>query len=329
MMKKDIVVPVFVLAFIFLTLFPGFAAPDDYPTKPVQIIVPFTAGGSLDLSTRLLAEKLREYLGQPVLVMNKPGAGTALGASFAATSKPDGYTIYASSGATYGFLHLLNPGFTFGLKDFIPIAAIGAFPSVFAVYKDVPVKTLPELVTYVETHPGALTYCSTGFGGLNHLEFEMLKLSVKKKLDIQHVPYQGVNPALTALLGNQVQVCTLPYSSLVKKNDGKLIRILAVMRPKRLSFIPEVPTTGEAGYPELDSNNYYLNYNAPARTPPAVIAKLEAAFEKAMQDKDLRKRLEQLDIQPEYLNSRDLQKWLEGQVRKFEPVIRKANIQTK
>ena len=327
-MRRAMMISAFILCVFFLPLFSGWAQ-DVYPNKPIQIVVPFAAGGSLDLSARILAEKLREYLGQPVIILNKPGGGNAIGASFVATSKPDGYTIYASSGAAFGFLHMLNPSFAYGLKDFAPIAAIGSFPSVIVAHKDVPAKTLPELITYVQKNPGALTFCSTGFGGLNHLEFEMMKLLVKEKMDIQHVPYQGVAPALTALLGNQVQVCNLPYSSLVKKNDGKTIRILAVMKQKRSSFTPDTPTTGEQGFPEMDANNYHMNYGAPAKTPAPVLAKLEAAFEKALQDKELQKKLEQLDIEPGFMSSRDLQKWLESQVARWEQIIKKANIVTK
>ncbi len=319
---------VLVLFVVFLPLFSSWAQ-EGYPNRPIQIIVPFAAGGSLDLLTRVVAEKLRESLGQPVLVVNKPGGGQAIGASYVATSKPDGYTLYASSGATFGFMHMLKPNFTWGLKDFAPVAAIGSFPSVIVTRKEIAVKTVPELIAYIQKTPGTLSFGSTGFGGLNHLEFEMLKLSVKGKLDIQHVPYQGVAPALTALLGNQVQVCTLPFSSLVKKHDGTALRILAVMRPKRSPFLPDTPTTGEQGFPELDGNNYYLNYNAPAKTPASIITRLETAFEKAMQDGELRKRIEQLDTQPEYVNAQNLQKWLEGQVLRWEQVIKKANIVAK
>ena len=321
-----------VLASVLLLWFVGTSsawAQQDYPNRPVQIVVPFAAGGSLDLSTRLLAEKLKDILGQPVLTINKPGGGQALGASFVATSKPDGYTVYASSGATFGFMHALNPSVTHRLHDFAPIAAIGSFPSVTVVRKEVPAKTLPELISYIQKNPGALTFGSTGFGGLNHLEFEFLKLLVKEKLDIQHVPYQGVAPALTALLGNQVQVCNLPYSSLVKKHDGMEIRILAVSSPKRSPFLPDTPTTGEQGFPDLDGNNYYINYDGPAKTPAPILGKLEAAFAKAMQDKELQERIRQLDIVPDFMNGRDLQKWLEGQVVRWEEVIKKANIVTK
>ena len=157
----------------------------------------------------------------------------------------------------------------------------------------------------------------------------MLKLLVKEKLDIQHVPYQGVAPALTALLGNQVQVCNLPYSSLVKKHDGAELRILAVSSAKRSPFLPDTPTTGEQGFPDLDGNNYYLNYDAPAKTPAPVLAKLESAFGRAMQEKELQDRIRQMDTVPDFMNSRDLQKWLEGQVARWEQVIKKANIVTK
>jgi tripartite-type tricarboxylate transporter receptor subunit TctC len=327
-MRRSLIV-LFLVSFVMCPFASAQAAQDVYPGKPIQIIVPFAAGGSLDLVTRVVAEKLRANLGQPVLVVNKPGAGTAVGAAFAATARPDGYTVYASSGATFGFLHALNASFAYGLKDFIPIAAVGSFPSVVVVHKDVPAKTLPELVSYAQKKPDALTFCSTGFGGLNHLELEMLKMSVKGGMEMQHVPHQGVAPALTALLGNQVQACTLPYSSLVKKNDGNAIRIIAVMRPKRLPSLPDTPTTGEQGFAEMDTNNYYLNYNLPAKTPAAIVTKLEAAFEKTMQDKEVRAKIEQMDTQPEFLGSKELGKWQEGQVKKFEQVIKKANISIK
>jgi len=324
-MRRAMLMFVFVSSVVCLPLLPGWAQ-EAYPTRPVQIIVPFPPGGSLDLITRVVAEKLRESLGQPVIVVNKPGGGQAIGASFVATSKPDGYTLYASSGATFGFMHMLKPNFAYRLKDFAPIAAVGSFPSVVVIRSEIPVKTLPELVTYIQKNSGKLTFGSTGFGGLNHLEFEMLKLLVKEKLDIQHIPYQGVAPAITALLGNQVQMCNLPFSSLVKKHDSKELRILAVMKPKRSPFLPDTPTTGEQGYPDMDGNNYYLNYNAPAKTPASVIAKLEASFEKVMHDEQLRKKIETLDTQAEFMNSRDLQKWLEGQVARWEQIIKKANI---
>ena len=326
-MRRVAVILVLVWSVVFQMA--GFCPAQDYPSRSIQIIVPFSAGGSLDLQCRVLAEKLRESLGQPVIVVNKPGGGQAVGASFVATSKPDGYTLYASSGATFGFMHLLKPDFTWGLKDFVPIAATGTYPSVFVVHKDVPVKTLSELIAYIQKNPGKLLFGSTGYGGINHLEFELFKMLVKVKLDIEHMPYQGVAPALTALLGNQVQFCNLPYSSLLKKHHPTSIRLLSVLGPQRSPFLPDIPTVGEEGYPELGNSQSHLSFNAPAGTPASIITKLEAAFEKAMQDKELRGKIEQLDTQPVFVNSRDTQKMLERQVLRWEEVIKKAKVVAK
>jgi tripartite-type tricarboxylate transporter receptor subunit TctC len=326
-MRRAAVILVLVGSLVFHVA--GLCLAQDYPSRPIQIIVPFSAGGSLDLQCRVLAEKLRESLRQPVIVVNKPGGGQAVGASFVATSKPDGYILYASSGATFGFMHLLKPDFTWGLKDFVPIAATGAYASIFVVHKDVPVKTLRELIVYIQKNPGKLLFGSTGYGGINHLEFELFKMLVKGKLDIEHVPYQGVAPALTALLGNQVQFCNLPYSSLLKKHHPTSIRLLAVLSPQRIPFLPDIPAVGEEGYPEVGNSQSHLNFSAPAGTPASIIAKLEAAFEKAMQDKELRGKIEQLDTQPVFINSRDTHRMLEQQVLRWEEVIKKANIVAK
>ena len=310
------------------------AAQDAYPVKPIQMIVPFAAGGSLDITARIVAQKLREFLGQPIVIVNRPGAGSAVGARFLASSPPDGYTIYLASGSTYGFLHLLVPGFPYQLKDFAPIAAIATNTSVFAVSADAPAKTLPELVAYVQKNPGKLNFCTTGLGGLNHLQFEMFKMSVKDKygglqMDLPHVPYNGVAPALTALRGNQVQVCTLPYSSLLKNSDGKDLRMIAIMRPQRLSSIAHVPTCGEQGFADMDSNNSMVNFSAPAGTPAPILASLEAALQRTMQDNEVRQKLEDIDAAPTFLNSKDMKEWLEGDVRKWETIIRNANMVVK
>jgi len=212
-MRRSGIVFLFVACLVSLSFQASRAAQDDYPVKPIQLVVPFAAGGSLDITARIVGQKLKDHLGQPILVVNKPGAGSAVGARALASAPPDGYTIYLASGSTFGFLHLLVPGFTYEIKDFAPIAAIATNTSVFAVNSEVPVKTLPELVAYVQKNPGKLNFCTTGLAGLNHLQFEMFKTLVKDKnnglqLDLPHVPYNGVAPALTALRANQVQVCT-------------------------------------------------------------------------------------------------------------------------
>ena len=312
----------------------GRAVAQDFPAKPIQLIVPFAAGGSLDITARIVGQKLRDHLGQPIVIVNRPGAGSAVGARLAAGSPPDGYTIYLASGSTFGFIHLLVSGFPYQLKDFAPIAAIATNTSVIAVSAETPVRSLPELVDYVRKNPGKLNFCTTGLGGLNHLQFEMFKMLVRDKhdglrMELPHVPYNGVAPALTALRANQVQACTLPYSGLLKANDGKDIRMIGIMRPQRLPSIAHVPTCGEQGFAEMDSNNSMVNFTAPAGTPAPILAMLEAAIQKTMQDGEVRQKLEDIDAQPTFMNSREMKEWLEADVRKFEAIIRNANMVAK
>lgn len=310
------------------------AADNDYPAKPIQLIVPFAAGGNLDIAARIVGQKMRDHLGQPIIIVNKPGAGSAVGARQAASSAPDGYTIYLASGATFGFLHLLVKDFRYQLKDFAPIAAIAKNTSVFAVNADVPVKTLPELAAYVQKNPGKLNFCTTGMGGINHLQFEMFKSLAKDKhggveLDLPHIPYNGVGPALTALRANQVQVCTLPFSSLLKNTDGKGIRMIAVMWPERMPTIPQVPNCGEQGFPELDANANMVNFTAPAGTPAPILKKLETALQLAMQDQEVRQKLADIDALPAFMNSKELKDWLEKSVARWETIITNANLAVK
>ncbi|WP_167784737.1 Bug family tripartite tricarboxylate transporter substrate binding protein [Ramlibacter rhizophilus] len=304
-----------------------------FPSKPITLVVPFPAGGSLDVTARIIAEHLKETLGQPVVIANRPGAGTAVGARSVASAPPDGHTLLITSGSAYGYLHLLVPNFEFKLADFEPIAAVAVNSSVIAASGNFAPKSLTELVEYARSKPGAVSFCTTGVGGLNHLQLEMLKGFVKAKtgsdFNVTHVPYNGLAPALVGLRGNNVEVCTLPYASLVKNLHGKELRILAVQRPKRLPSIPDVGTTGEQGYPQMDANDAFVNIAAPKGTPQPVLAKLEAAVLKAMRDPAVRKKIEDLDIEVLDMNSRDTRAWLEQDVKRLSEVIHNAGLAQK
>ncbi|HUX24969.1 MAG TPA: tripartite tricarboxylate transporter substrate binding protein [Burkholderiales bacterium] len=307
------------------------AAGENFPHKAITIVVPFAAGGSLDVTARLLAPKMSDYLGQPVVILNKPGGGSSVGARVVAAANPDGYTIFLASGSAYGYMHLLLRGYDLQLKDFAPIAGIATNTSVFAVNDKLPVKTLPELLDYAKKNPGKINFCTTGVNGLNHLQLEQLRGIIKqggpwKGVELTHVPYNGLAPAVVALKENVVQACTLPFSSIVKKLDGNGIRIIAVMRPKRLSIIPKVPTTGEEGFPQLDGNEAMVNFAAPAGTPQPVLAKLENAIRIALQDPKTHEKLVALDVQPGFVNSAATKEWLEQDVSKFSSIIHKAGL---
>ena len=309
---------------------PALAQDAAYPSRPVSIVVPFAPGGSLDLTARILADRMKDVLGQPVLVVNRPGAGSSVGARSVGAAPPDGYNLFLTSGSAFGFVHLLVKGFTLQLSDFAPIAGVATNTSLFAVNANVPAKTLQELVELARSKPEGLNFCTTGVGGLNHLQLEMFKREAKasgKTLEATHVPYNGVAPALTALrAGTDVQVCALPYSGLIKNLHGKDIRVLAVQRPKRLTSLPEVPTTGESGFPGLDGNDALVNLSAPKATPAAVLQKLESAVRTAMEDPAVMRRLEEIDVQPDFVGARETQQWLEEDVRKFSTIIDEAGL---
>jgi tripartite-type tricarboxylate transporter receptor subunit TctC len=248
-----------------------------------------------------------------------------------ATSKPDGYTLFITSGSAFGFAHLLVRNHEFTLKDYAPIAGLGIYTSLFAVKESLPAKSLPELVALAGSKPGGLSICSTGANGINHLQLEMFRFAVQKKnpgtrLNITHVPYNGVAPALVALKAGDVDACVLPYSSIVKNMDGAGLHVIAVQREKRLPALPNAPTTGEQGYPELDGNDQMITISAPAGTPTPVLHKLEDAFRTAMNDPGVKKSLEDLEVQPRFVSSEQARKWLETDVAKLSGVIQEAGL---
>ena len=248
-----------------------------------------------------------------------------------AAAPADGHTLFFTSGSAYGFLHLLVPNMELKLDDFVPVAAVASNPSVIVGSTRLPVKTLAELGSYA--NPPEISFCSTGTGGMNHLQLEMFKRAVKTKggkdFNVTHVPYNGLAPALTGVREGSVQACTLPYTALVKNLHGKELRVLAVQSQSRLPWLPDVPTTGEQGYAELDGNEAFVNIAAPKGTPHAVIVKLESAIQKTMQDPTILSKLQDLEVRPVFMNSRETQKWLEDDVRKFSAIITQTGLSTK
>jgi tripartite-type tricarboxylate transporter receptor subunit TctC len=312
-------------------LAPQAFAQADFPTKPDTLVVPFAAGGGLDVTARIIAERLKDELGQPVVIQNRPGAGSAVGARAVAAAPPDGHTLFVTSGAAFGFLHLQVPNMEIRLDSFVPVAAVASNPSVIVASTRTPIQSLAELGAVA--NPAEISFCSTGAGGLNHLQLEMFKRAVKAKTGkdyaVTHVPYNGVAPALTGLRDGSVQACMLPYTGLVKNLHGKELRVLAVQSRNRLRWLPDVPTTGQQGYADLDTNDGFINIAAPKGTPPAVVARLEAAIQKTLQDPTVMKKLEDLEVQPVFMNSRQTQQWLEDEVRKFSAIIREAGLGAK
>lgn len=254
------------------------AAQAAFPEKPIRLVVPFSPGGGTDLIARTLAVEMAKELGQPVVVENKPGAGTIIGTDMVAKSAPDGYTLVVSSIA-----HSVNPSIMAKMpysteKDFTPVTMIATSPNILVVRPDSPYKSVKDLLTAAAANPGALTYASPGNGTSSHLAGALFEDMGKVKL--RHVPYKGSGPALTDLLGGQVDILFATAGSVGGFLESGKLKALAVTSAERSTAYPAVPTVAEAGVPGYVMNGWYGFY-APAGTPADVVQVLNAATRKA------------------------------------------------
>lgn len=268
---------------------------DEYPSRPIHLIVPYAAGGSADSTARVLAVRIGKALGQSIVVENRGGAGAIIGAEFVKKSEPDGYTLLLGQSGPIS----INPAVYKNLpydpvKDFAPICLTTTYPYVMVVNSALGVKTLKEFVTLAKSKPGGLNYGTTGVGSSNHLVTELF--AGRAGIKMTHIPYRGTALAVTDLLAGQVQmVFSDPISALQYVKSGALIA-LAVTSKDRSPVAPAVPTIAESGYPGFDAIAWH-GILAPADTPPAIVARLNAEILKALNDPDTRTLLESQAIQ--------------------------------
>ena len=264
-------------------------AEDAYPSRNITMIVPFAPGGSTDVIARVVADAMRGPLGQAVIVDNRAGAGGSLGTAVIAKAPPDGYTIGMGTASTLAINPATYRNLSFDvLKDLAPVSNIAAVPNIMTVHPSVPARTMPEFIAHVRGQAGKLSYGSSGIGSVSHLMGEQFKQATKT--EILHVPYRGVGPALNDAIGGHIQVMydNLP-TSLPLVEAGKL-RALAVSGDKRLTVLPDVATFAELGLADLDWMAFF-GIVAPARTPPAIIARLNGAVIGALALPDVREKL--------------------------------------
>lgn len=260
-----------------------------YPAKPVKLVVPFPPGGSLDLTGRLLAQKLTEAWGQPVVVENKPGAGGNIGADLVAKSPPDGYTILLGALST----HAVNPSLYAKMpydaaKDFAPITLIAITPNVLVVNAAAPVNNVREFIAYARANPGKLSFGSGSSGSAGHLAGELFK--VETGTDAVHIPFKGGAPATQALLSGDTQFMFDNLANAMAQVKAGKLKALAVTTAKRSPLVPDLPTMAEAGLPGFDIATWYGLF-APAGTPPAIVAKWNVDVTKILNTPDVRARL--------------------------------------
>jgi tripartite-type tricarboxylate transporter receptor subunit TctC len=293
-----------------------------FPNKPVKIIVGFPAGGPLDSHGRLLADRLQQLLGQPVIIDYKAGAGGAVGAEFVAKSDADGYTLLLANTGTMVINPAIYPKLSYStLKDFVPIARTAQQPLVLLTNPSVPVQTVADLVKLAKAKPGQLNYGSAGNGGISHLVPEMFKQATGTFM--VHIPYRGSAPAFTDLIAGQVQVMaeSIPQAAQYVKN-GKL-RALAVTSRARNPALPDTPTLIEAGLKDFEVVGFY-GLLAPAGTPPAVVERLSAAFKATLETPDVRSRMVTQGADPAFLGSADFGKFLASEMPRWADAVKRS-----
>ena len=295
----------------------------DWPAKAVRIIVPFPAGGSADLLPRILAEKLSEKWGQPVIVDNRPGAAGNIGADAVFRADPDGYTLLSSPPPPLVINKLLYPKLSYDPAQFVPITVIGAIPNVLLVHPNVGAASVQELIAIARANPGKLNYASQGSGTTSHLTAELFK-SMAGGLEIAHIPYKGTAPALTDLVAGQVDMmCDNLGVSLAHVRSGKL-RALAVASRSRFKGLPDVPALAET-LPGFESVAWF-GIVAPPRTPAPIVEKVAAGVQEALKLADVQKRLADLSAEPLGFGPGESAAFMRREVERWGGVIRAAGV---
>ena len=265
------------------------AQAQDFPSKPIKLIVPFPPGGPNDIIARTVAQRMSELLKQPILIDNRGGAGGVLGTDAVAKAEPDGYTITVTSAGALAISASLQEKLPYDpLKDFAPITLVAKVPELLVVATSVPASNMQELIALARSKPGQLNFASSGPGSMPHLAGELFKMAAK--IDIVHVPYRGAAPAVNDLLGQQVQMVFLDLPVLLPQVAAEKLRPIAVGSKERVPALKDVPTTAEVGLPQVEAENWY-GMVAPRGTPAAVVAKLNQAAVEAMRTPEVKDKL--------------------------------------
>jgi len=295
-----------------------------YPSKPIKIIAPVQPGGGVDLVARTIAERLQKVLGAPVIVENQSGGGGIVGSQITARAAPDGYTLMVGYVGTHGTNPAVRKLPYDAVKDFTPIAMVGGTPNVLVVPPSLPVKTLPEFVAYAKANKGKLSYGSSGQGTLTHLAMEQFK--VANDLDMQHVAYRGIGPAITDILGGQTQALFPGLAAALPHIKAGKMRPLAITGTKRHPLLPDVPTFEELGYKGFDGVQWY-GIVGPANLPPAIVTTLNTAINKELADPQLRERLSGEALEPMPMTPEQFGQYIRDDIAKWTKVAKDRHIE--
>jgi tripartite-type tricarboxylate transporter receptor subunit TctC len=309
---------------LFAMLLAGAAAAQSYPAKPIRIIVPFTPGSATDVMGRIVSERLNAAWGQPVIVENKPGAGGTIGIREAARAEPDGHTlVVVSSGHAVNHVLYKDLGYD-TLKDLSCVAMLGNLPSVLIVPPSLGVNSVKDLVAMLKAKPGQYNFATAGVGSGAHVSSEKFNHAVGVKA--LHVPLKGTPPMLAETMAGRIHYAWVPaVSSMGPVKDGK-VKPLAVSTAKRIAALPEVPTIAEAGFPDGEST-FWLALLAPSKTPPEVVARINAEVQRSMQSDEMKGRLEKLGTEPMPMSPAQSDAFIRREYNELGKIMRDAGAQ--
>jgi tripartite-type tricarboxylate transporter receptor subunit TctC len=307
-----------------MLLLPAPASAQGYPVRPIKLVVPFPAGGPSDFFSRILAHGLSAELGQQVVLENRAGAGGVTGVDSVARSPPDGYTIGLTSGSVLSAIPFMTARFPFDWqKDLTLLTLVARVREVLVVHPSVPVDTLQDLVAHAKNNPRKITFGSAGTGTFTHLAIELLK--IEAEIDVVHVPYRGAAPAVNDLLGGHIDMIVLDVSVLLPHIRSGAIKGLAVTSATRSDALPDVPTTGEAGFKTVLSDNWY-GLIAPVALPAEVETQLRNAAISTLRSAELKKQYDTQDAVPSPSTPEEFAAFVKGERAKWEPAVSAVGI---
>jgi tripartite-type tricarboxylate transporter receptor subunit TctC len=303
---------------------PVFATAQDYPTKQIELIEPYGAGGPTYIAAKIVSEKMSELLNKPVVVITKPGAGGTIGAAFAAKARSDGYTLLVFNSGSNGVSLAIRSDLTYKNSDFELLGQYGAQYLVMAVKADAPWKSVKDIIDYAKKNPGTMKYGTSGIGTSLHFGMELFKIAAGG-LKIDHVPFKAGPEINAALLGGHIHTGTFTYGVVKALVEAGKLRNLAITAPKRTEDLPDVPTFAELGLPEVTLSSWY-GIAAPKGIPREVAIKMQDICGKAFQDPEIQKRLIGMGYMPTYRNAAEFAKFVAEQEKMYDRVAKAANI---
>lgn len=300
------------------------AAGQGYPDKPIRMIVPFAPGGGADFIARPLGQRLAESLGQSIVIDNRGGANGAIGSEAAARATPDGYTLLFGSAGPITIGPILNPKLPYdSVRDFVPVALLADVPFSLIAHPSVPVKSVKDLIGFARSSPGKLTYGSSGTGGAPHLAGELFKNMAK--VDMVHVPYRGVGPALSELLGGQIGLLFVSINVVQQHVRAGRLNALATTGDRRSPIAPDLPTMAESGLPGFKAGTWY-GVLAPSRTPRAIVTQLNAEMNRVLALPEMKERLVAQGAEPSGNTPEQFAAFMRAERQKWERVVKTGRI---